>query len=79
VAVAAASRDAVQARGSLDVLRYGHVLKARQLVGVRGVGIAFDGVYFVSSVTSTLKRGSFKQNFELTRNGIVSLTPRVMP
>ena len=79
VAVAAASRDAVQARGSLDVLRYGHVLKARQLVGVRGVGIAFDGAYFVSSVTSTLKRGSFKQNFELTRNGIVSLTPRVMP
>jgi hypothetical protein len=79
VAVAAASRDAVQARGSLDVLRYGHVLKARQLVGVRGVGIAFDGAYFVSSVTSTLKRGSFKQNFELTRNGIVSLTPRVKP
>jgi hypothetical protein len=79
VAVAAASRDAVQAQGSLDVLRYGHVLKARQLVGVRGVGIAFDGVYFVSSVTSLLKRGSFKQSFALSRNGIVSLTPKVMP
>jgi hypothetical protein len=79
VAVAAASRDAVQAKGNLDVLRYGHVLKARQLVGVRGAGLAFDGVYFVSGVTSLLKRGSFKQSFALSRNGIVSLTPKVMP
>jgi hypothetical protein len=47
------------------------------LVGVRGVGTAFDGLYFVKSVTSTLKRGEFKQSFELTRNGIVSITPRV--
>ncbi len=79
VAVAAASQDAVKASGSLDVLRYGRVLKARHLVGVRGVGIAFDGLYFVSSVTSSLKRGQFKQSFELTRNGIVSLTPNVLP
>jgi hypothetical protein len=33
--------------GSLDVLRYGRVLKARQLVGVRGAGTAFDGLYYV--------------------------------
>ena len=79
VKAAAASADAVNARGSLDVVRYGHVLKARQLVGVRGVGVAFDGLYFVKSVTSTLKRGSFKQSFELSRNGIVSLTPKVLP
>lgn len=77
VAVAATAADSVSANGSLDVVRYGHVLKARQLVGVRGVGIAFDGLYFVSSVTSTLKRGSFKQSFALTRNGIISLTPKV--
>ena len=61
VAVAATAADSVSANGSLDVVRYGHVLKARQLVGVRGVGIAFDGLYFVSSVASTLKRGSVKQ------------------
>jgi hypothetical protein len=79
MAVAAASRDAVQANGRLDVLRYGNLLKARQLVGVRGVGIAFDGLYFVKKVTSILQRGSFKQSFELTRNGIVSITPRVRP
>jgi hypothetical protein len=28
-------------------------------------------------VTSTLKRGEFKQKFSLTRNGLISITPRV--
>ncbi len=67
----------MSARGSLDVLRYGRPLKARQLVGVRGAGIAYDGLYYVQSVTSTLKRGEFKQSFNLTRNGLISITPRV--
>ncbi|RFC36152.1 MAG: hypothetical protein DID92_2727743712 [Candidatus Nitrotoga sp. SPKER] len=71
------SQDSVSANGSLNVLRYGRPLKARQLVGVRGAGIAYDGLYFVKSVTSTLKRGEFKQSFNLTRNGLVSITPRV--
>ncbi len=71
------SQDSVSAKGSLDVLRYGRVLKARGLVGVRGVGIAYDGLYYVQSVTSTLKRGEFKQSFNLTRNGLISITPRV--
>lgn len=77
LAEAKTSQDAVSASGSLDVLRYGRPLKARQLVGVRGAGIAYDGLYYVQSVTSTLKRGEFKQSFRLTRNGIVSITPRV--
>lgn len=71
------SQDAVTGSGTLDVLRYGRPLKARSLVGVRGVGIAYDGLYYVQSVTSTLRRGEFKQRFNLTRNGLVSLTPVV--
>jgi hypothetical protein len=67
----------VTANGSLDVLRYGRMLKARKLVGVRGAGIAYDGLYYVSSVTSRLKRGEFTQSFNLTRNGLVSITPTV--
>jgi hypothetical protein len=77
VAEAAKSQDAVTGSGSLDVLRYGRMLKARGLVGVRGAGVAYDGLYYVGSVTSTLKRGEFKQRFSLTRNGLVSITPRV--
>ncbi len=77
VAEAAQSQDSVSAEGSLNVLRYGRILKARQLVGVRGAGLAYDGLYYVKSVTSTLKRGEFKQKFNLTRNGLISIVPRV--
>ena len=74
---ASRSSDTVTARGSLDVLRYGHVLKARRLVGVRGAGTSFDGLYFIKSVTHTIKRGEYKQRFNLTRNGLVSTLPKV--
>src|SRR4030095_2090031 len=39
VAGGAKSQDAVSADGPLNVLRYGRLLKARRLVGVRGVGL----------------------------------------
>ena len=71
------SADAVSATGSLDVVRYGRPLKARQLVGVRGAGMAFDGLYYVKSVTHSIKRGEYKQNFSLTRNGLISTVPTV--
>jgi hypothetical protein len=73
----AKSNDAVSGNGSLDVLRYGGTLKARRLVGVRGAGRGYDGLYYVKSVTSTLKRGEFKQSFSLVRDGLISLTPTV--
>ena len=77
VARAAGTADTVEGTGALDVVRYGRLLKARQLVGVRGAGLAFDGLYYVKSVTSTLRRGELKQRFSLTRNGLVSITPAV--
>jgi len=70
---------AISGNGSLDVLRYGHVLRARMLVGVRGAGLAYDGFYYVDSVTHNLKRGEYKQNFTLSRDGLISNTPRVLP
>ena len=77
LAKAARSSDSVTGNGSLDVLRYGRVLKARGLVGVRGAGTAFDGLYYVKSVTHNIKRGEYKQNFTLTRNGLISTVPMV--
>ena len=79
LALASRTADAVKGTGTLDVVRYGRVLKARQLVGVRGAGIAFDGLHYVTSVTSTIKKGEFKQNFSLARNGVVSTLPVVPP
>lgn len=69
--------DTVTASGSLNVLRYGRILKSRGLVGVRGAGTAFDGLYYVKSVTHNIKRGEYKQNFTLGRNGLVSILPQV--
>src|SRR5215469_11400981 len=77
LARAAQNAEAVSCEGSLDVTRYRNVLQARQLVGVRGAGPAFDGLYYVKSVTHTIKRGEYKQDFSLTRNGLVSTLPRV--
>jgi hypothetical protein len=77
MAEGARTSEAVHATGSLNVLRYGAPLKARGLVGVRGAGMAFDGLYYVKSVTHTLKRGEYKQSFELTRNGLVSTVSKV--
>ena len=73
-----ASTDAISGSGSLDVLRYGRVLRSRQLVGVRGAGLAYDGLYYVNSVTHNIKRGEYKQNFTLSRDGLISNTPRVI-
>ena len=77
MAYASRHSDAVTGDGSLDVSRYGRVLKARQLVGVRGAGDAFDGLYYVKSVSHNIERGEYKQNFSLARNGLLSTTSRV--
>lgn len=68
---------AISGNGSLDVLRYGRVLQPRMLVGVRGAGLAYDGLYYVDSVTNNLKPGEFKQSFTLSRDGLISITPQV--
>jgi hypothetical protein len=77
LAKAAQLAEAVTGKGELDVLRYGSVLKPRRLVGVRGAGTAYDGLYYVKSVTHKIKAGEYKQSFELSRNGLISTVPRV--
>jgi len=79
LARASQSGDVVTGNGSLDVGRYGRVLKARKLVGVRGAGQAYDGVYYVKSVTHSIRRGEYKQNFSLAREGLMPLASTVNP
>jgi hypothetical protein len=66
---------AITATGSLDVMRYEQILRARLIVGVRGAGLAYDGLYYVDSVTHNIKQGEYKQNFTLSRDGLISNTP----
>jgi hypothetical protein len=77
MAKAARTADAVKGEGSLDVLRYGRVLQPRRLVGVRGAGVAFDGLHYEQSVTHQITRGEYKQRFKLVRNGLISTLPSV--
>ena len=77
LAISFTASDSITASGTLNVVRYGKVLRSRQLVGVRGAGTAYDGLYYVKSVTHTIKRGEYKEAFTLSRDGQISLTPRV--
>lgn len=67
---------AVTAQGELDVVRYGAVLTAPGLVGLRGSGANYDGLYYVKQVQHriTAKSGdwSYRQGFTLTREGLGS-------
>ncbi len=70
---------AISGSGSLDIMQYGQLLSARTVVGVRGAGLSYDGLYYVDSVTHNIKRGEYKQNFTLSRDGLISNTPVVLP
>ncbi|HEV2830111.1 MAG TPA: hypothetical protein VGW76_21100, partial [Pyrinomonadaceae bacterium] len=71
--------DAITGNGSLNTTRYGAILKTRTVVGVRGAGPAYDGFYYVNSVTHNIKSGEYKQSFTLSRDGLISQTPVVGP
>ena len=77
MAKAVANADVVTGDGTLDVLRYGQILRARSLVGVRGAGIAFDGMHYVESATHRLKQAEYKQSFTLKRNALIANMPVV--
>ena len=73
------SADAISGSGALNVASYGLPLRARMLVGVRGAGIAYDGFYYVDSVSHSIKPGEYKQNFQISRDGLITQTPVVVP
>lgn len=75
----ASTDDVVSARGELDASRYGDLLQARGLVGLRGAGFTYDGFYYVKSVTHNIRQGEYRQSFTITREGVGTNTPVVRP
>ncbi len=73
------TENVVTASGELDALRYGEVLQARGVVGVRGVGYLHDGLYYVKRVSHRISKGEYKQSFSLSRDGLGALAPEVVP
>lgn len=76
VAAVSTGDEPATATGELDAARYGHVLRARRPVGVRGAGLAHDGLYYVRRVTHRLGDG-YTQSFTLSREGTGALAPVV--
>ena len=71
--------DAVTGNGEIDTVRYGKVLRARKLVGIRGAGLTYDGNYYVQRVTHAITAGDYKQTFQVSREGTGALLPVVIP
>lgn len=63
--------------GELDTLRYGDLLKLRELVTLRGMGNTHNGLYYVKSVTHRIRKGEYQQSFTITREGRNSTVSRV--
>lgn len=76
---ASQTSDAVSGSGEVDAVRYGQALRSRRLVGVRGVGYTYDGVYYVKQVTHRIRRGEYKQSFQISREGRGAIAPMVTP
>lgn len=71
------TEQVVVAQGELDTLRYGDVLATPGLINVRGTGLSYDGRYYIQSVKHTIARGSYRQAFTLTREGVGSTISKV--
>jgi hypothetical protein len=74
-----AANKTVTVTGELDALRYGGVLQARTIVGLRGAGHTYDGLYFVKTVNHSIKKGEYKQRFTMRREGVGPMSPLVRP
>lgn len=70
--------NAVIVSGEVDTLRYGWILSCPGLVQVRGAGLTNDGLYQVQGVTHSIKRGEYKQQFQLSREGQMTTIPGVL-
>lgn len=68
--------EVVSISGELDTSYYGDILQVRELVGVRGVGFDYDGLYYVKNVTHKIRfrTNEYKQSFALIREGLGSTT-----
>lgn len=65
--------------GSLNAMKYNDALRARGTVELRGAGATNDGAYLVRKVTHRIQRGSYTQDFVLSRAETGAKLPVVRP
>jgi phage protein D len=61
----------VTGEGEIAANQYGHVLKPRSTVTIKGVGETYSGVYYVTHVTHTFTPDGYTQVFRVKRNGLM--------
>lgn len=61
----------VTGEGEIAANDYGHVLRARQTVTIKGIGETYSGVYYVTHVTHAFSAEGYKQVFRVKRNAIL--------
>ena len=72
-----AVEEVVTVTGELDTLLYGELLHLRGVVGLRGVGFNYDGLYEVKQVTHKIRKGEYKQSFTIKREGLGATVDRL--
>lgn len=61
----------VTAEGEINANQYGHVLKPRRPVTIKGIGETYSGVYYVAHVTHTFIPDGYSQFFRAKRNALM--------
>jgi len=61
----------VTGEGEIAGNDYGHVLRPRGTVTIKGVGETYSGVYYVTHVTHTFTANGYTQFFRVKRNGLM--------
>jgi phage protein D len=69
--------NTITANGEVDTVRYGHIMRAGGVIGVRGAGALYNGDYYISKVTHSIQIGKYTQNFTLQREGLGAKSDRV--
>lgn len=60
----------VSGEGEIAAAQYGHVLRPRGTVTIKGIGETHSGLYYVSHVTHVLTPDGYTQSFRVKRNGL---------
>ncbi len=61
----------VTAEGEIAGNQYGHILRPRGTVTIKGVGATYSGVYYVTHVTHTWTPSGYTQFFRAKRNALM--------
>lgn len=61
----------VTGEGEIAANQYGHVLKPRSTVTIKGIGETYSGVYYITHVTHSFAADGYTQVFRVKRNGLM--------